>query len=513
MTKQRFFLITVFIIFIIGILPILSMVIDTFITQEAKFTLSYYIKFIKTSSLIKSFQNSILLSLVVTLFSTFFGVILGIIVGKTDISFKKIYIATLLIPLIIPPYILAFGWFELLGRDGVLGELLFGFFGTSFVLFSIYLPIPMLLTIFFLNQIDPKLEEAGRLVVGWSGVLRYITTPLITPAIIISSILIFILSFGEISVANFLRYDIISLESFVQFSAFYDFKMAIVSAMPLILISLIIVFMERFFINKNIYKFNSYQKIEYIKLGKYQKKITFLVSIFVTTIVIIPLSAIIIKSFSLSSFIIAFNKALEPLLRSIFYASIGATILMIFGFLNGYIIKNRVFRWWKLWDSSIILLFALPSSAIGIALILFWNKSYTNFIYSTPIIVIFGYLIKYLALSTKIIEIKLFQIPNSLVQSAQMVGAKWYQILYFIIMPLSKDILIISWIIGFIFCLRETTITMLLYPAGSDTLPIYIITQMANGKPEIIASLSLIMIITTLLPLAIWGIFNRGKLR
>jgi iron(III) transport system permease protein len=105
-----------------------------------------------------------------------------------------------------------------------------------------------------------------------------------------------------------------------------------------------------------------------------------------------------------------------------------------------------------------------------------------------------GYFAKYLFLTTKIIEVKLSQIPKSLIESAQLTGASWWRVVWSIILPLSKKSLIIAWIIGFIFSLRETTITMLVYPSGSDTLPLYIFTQMANGEPEIIASLSLVMV-------------------
>ncbi len=507
MSRQTFFLITVLLIFIIGILPILSMIADTFIGKNG-FTISTYREFFQTDSLIKSFKNSFILSSLVAFFATFFGVILGIILGKTNLYLRKFFISILVIPLLIPPYILAFGWFQLLGRDGFFGELLFGFWGVSFVLFSIYLPIPILLSIFFLSQVNSSLEDAGRLVVGWRGVLKNITIPLISPAIILSFMLVFILSFGEVSVANFLRYDLISLESFIQFSAFYDFKMATVAATPLVLIALIILFIEQFFVNKNIFRFNSQQKIKYISLDRYHNMTLFFISIFVLIIVIIPLSTIFINALDLESFIIAINKAYLPLMRTLIYASIGATVLTIFGFLNGYIIENRVFKWWRLWDSSIIFLFAISSTVIGISLILFYNSTYTNFIYTTPIIIIFGYLVKYIALTTKITQTKLSQIPHSLTQSAQIVGAKWYQILYFILIPQSKKILIISWIIGFIFCMRENTITILVYPPGSDTLPIYIITQMANGKPEIVSALCVIMILATLFPFALFKRYN-----
>jgi len=62
--------------------------------------------------------------------------------------------------------------------------------------------------------------------------------------------------------------------------------------------------------------------------------------------------------------------------------------------------------------------------------------------------------------------------------------------------------------IGLIFSLRETTITMLVYPPGYETLPVYTMTQMANGDPKLIAALCLFMIAMVLLPLGIAGVWR-----
>jgi iron(III) transport system permease protein len=56
-------------------------------------------------------------------------------------------------------------------------------------------------------------------------------------------------------------------------------------------------------------------------------------------------------------------------------------------------------------------------------------------------------------------------------------------------------------LVGFIFTLRESSITQLVYPAGYETLPVYILTQMANGKTEIIASLCVILTLMMIVPL------------
>ena len=470
---------------IIGFLllsPILYMIIESLKTEQG-FSFYLYSKLLDIE-IWHSFRESLYLAFLVAISTTIIGISLAILLGKTTLRFTNFFLLIFIIPLLIPPYILAYSWFELIGRD----ELLFSFWGVAFILFWVYLPIPILLGKLFLEQIEPKLEESALLFSNWWRVLRYITLPLIAPAIVFSFLLVFILAFGEFSVANFFRYPIFPMESFTQFSAFYDFKMATVTAMPMVVIALVILIIESLFFSKNAFRFKSETKIKKIELGR--AKTPILLSIFVLILfIILPLSTLIVKT-DIDSFLIAIEKGYEPLIRSLIYASIGATVLTILGFLGAYMIG----KFWRGFESILLFSFIIPSSVIGIGLILFWNRPYTNFVYTTPLIIILGYFAKYLFLTTKIIEVKLSQIPKSLIESAQLTGASWWRVVWSIILPLSRKSLIIAWIIGFIFSLRETTITMLVYPAGSDTLPLYIFTQMANGEPEIIASLSLVMV-------------------
>jgi iron(III) transport system permease protein len=77
-----------------------------------------------------------------------------------------------------------------------------------------------------------------------------------------------------------------------------------------------------------------------------------------------------------------------------------------------------------------------------------------------------------------------------------------------IVLPLAKSGLITAWIIAYVFCLRDVSITMVVYPPGSDTLPVRIMTLMANGAPSLIAALCVILIAMTLLPVAVAALWR-----
>jgi iron(III) transport system permease protein len=140
---------------------------------------------------------------------------------------------------------------------------------------------------------------------------------------------------------------------------------------------------------------------------------------------------------------------------------------------------------------------------IGIGLISLWNTRWTNLVYGTPVIIIFGYLAKYTALTSRISLAQLARIPSSMEEAAQVAGAGWFRRIALIVAPLARRGLFACWIVGYIFSLRDTGITMTVYPPGHETLPVRIFTLMANGSPELIAALCIIMITATLAPAGI----------
>lgn len=498
------------IVVLLGLLPVLSMVTHTFYDTQQGFTLSHYKNLLTQASLGTSFLHSLTLALCVASLTTLLGTMLAILLAKTTLFFRSVWMLLLLIPLLIPPYILAYGWYTLVGRESMLGHLLFGFGGSAWVLFCVYLPIPVLLTMLFLRQINPRLEEAGLLFCSWHCVLWRITLPLIRPALYFSFLLVFILTISEFSVANFLHFDIFPMQSFIQFSAFYDFTSATIYAMPLVVIVLIFLAIVAKLLKQTPLTFKSYRHPLTFPLKSMQLPFQMTIILLLILIIGFPLFGLLGQS-SLADFVEAFIQAASPLTHSLVYATIGAFFLVAFGFLSALMLTYKQSKAWQILDFTLLFLFILSSTVLGIALILFWNTPYTNFIYTTPLIILIGYLSKYLFLSTKIIAMKLSQIPASLLEMAALTGATWREIVLHIILPLAKEALLISGVIGFIFILRESTITMLVAPAGTSTLPLYILTQMANGQPSTIASLCLLMILVVLMPLGILVYYFKRK--
>jgi len=523
MAKRLFLSSVVLLLCIIGLLPLLFMFVES-LHSNGHFTIEAYRALWRSPHQWELMKHSMILSSAVTVVTTLVGVPLGLLLGKSDLPFRKFFTLLFTLPLLIPPYIMAVSWFDLLGREGLLRSpggvsvmetipsLLSGLYGSIFVLSSIFLPIPILFTLLFLKSIDPRLEEAGRVVSGWYGVLRSITIPLILPGVMLSALLVFLLSFAEFSVPAFLRFDVYPLESFTQFTAFYNFKAATAAAMPLVLVALLLLLGEARFLKGHTYRLRPSSRTESlppIPLKCCRPWILLTVSALGALLVLVPFAALLVQAGGPEIYLEAMNRAGESLLRSLMYAVTGATLLTLFGFFTGYLIETKALPLWRSVDSLTLFLFALPGTVIGIGLIHLWNTPWTNIIYGTPVIIMLGYLAKYTALGSRITVRQLAQISPSMEEAAQVAGAGWFRRMIFIVMPLAKHGLITAWLVSYLFVMRDTEVTMLVHPAGGETLPIRILTLMANGSPELIAALCIIMTAATLLPVATVWMFTR----
>lgn len=517
MTKRAILISAAIVLAVVGLLPLLVMVLRS-VTVNGHLSLAAYKNLLASRGEWILLRHSFVLSSLTALLTTVIGMPLGILLAKTDLPFRRIFAVLFTVPLLVPPYIMAVSWSVLLGREGLLARFLgrsaaeaasgwfFGLEGCVLVLFSVFLPVVMLLTMTFLKTINPRLEEAGKTVSSWIGVLRGITVPMILPGVLLASILVFLLTLGEFGVPAFLRYNVFPVEIFTQFSAFYDFGTATATAMPLAVITFLVLLVERIFLRKKTYAVklaSGADRITVIRLGRKRNSYLVLVGGLCLFVVVVPLLVLLVQSMSFDAYTEAISRSGDSLVRSLTYAAVGASALSVLGFFCGYLIHTKAMPFWRSLDSVTIFLFALPSTLIGIGLVLLWNRPSMNFIYATPIIIIFGYIARYTVLTSRITISALTQIPYSMEEAAQVVGAGWFRRTALITVPLAKRGLLAGWLVGYIFCFRDTGISMMVYPPGHDTFGVRILTLMANGPADLVAALCVIMIIAALLPLGV----------
>src|SRR5437773_4312607 len=285
---------------IAGLAPIAAIAFESF-RYNGHFSLNYYRELISSARFWPLFGNSIRLALATAAVCGLIGVPAGILFAKSDLPLRSGFMWLLAVPFVLPPYFVALGWARVVARIGQgASDWLFGFGGCVLVLSSVFLPIILLLTFASASNVDRRLEEAALLVSGWPGVLRRVTLPLSAPGMVFSLVLVFLLAMGELSVPSFLRYPVLPVLSFTQFTASYNFGSATAAAVPLAAIAFVGVLVESAFLRDRDYRFQSTGQTLFISLSRMRSGLAAVIAALCFALVILPLAALFGDAFSLA---------------------------------------------------------------------------------------------------------------------------------------------------------------------------------------------------------------------
>ncbi len=510
------------IMLVVGVVPVAWMIVSTLAEAgRADFRV-----LVLTGRQWHLLGNTVLLGALVVLCTTIVGTPLGFLLAKTDIPWKRLLTLLLMVPLFLPPYLLALAWFYVLGKQGLLaavlgprlGEVgsawLFSLAGTVCVLTLAFYPVTMVLVATFVKAIDPAAEDAARLLLPWPMVLVRIDLPLILPGIVLGALFTFILSIAELGVPLFLRYDVFTVQVFTQFAAFYDARAAVLLSLPLLLVLVALLVVERSTLRERFFAIAGGRAREgaLVPLGRLRPLSGGLVGLFACLAVLCPVGALLVTSRSLASYFAALHGSGRSILNSLVDATLGATAITVLGFLLAYHIERSGRRRRSGLDTLLMLLFTLPGTVLGISLILCWNRAATAWLSRSLLMIVCGYIAKYLVLATRLQGLALHQVPRSYEEAARLAQVPWGTEVLGIHVPTLKQALVASWLLAFLFCLRDLDTTMTIYPPGQETLPVRVYTLMANSPEPVVAALALLLVLLTLAALtALIGLWSRAS--
>ena len=186
------------------VLPLVSSLLPT-VFPESSFSLQLYIDFFKDSYFMAVLGRTLSISLIVTIFCAVLGLPAAYVISGVSKKWRGILIALTLFPLLTNSVIRSFAWITILGKNGVINNLLMMFSvinepmsllytDFSIIIGSVYLFLPtMIMTLVgVLENIDDDLLEAAA-TLGLSPLKGFfkIILPLSLPGMIVGSILVF----------------------------------------------------------------------------------------------------------------------------------------------------------------------------------------------------------------------------------------------------------------------------------------------------------------------------------
>lgn len=433
------------------------------------------------------------------------GLALGSIKGKV-LSWRLLFF----LPLAVPPYLAASCWTALLGKNGVVPEFFGGeqagllnpFWGSAMVLGFCYFPVVVYIIMSGMRGLGRQFEEAAMLVMSDGKVVGRIILPLLKQHIITGFLFVFLLSATNYSVPALLGYKTLTIKIYTYFALFQNISGAFYLAMPLLLVSIIVVgLLERCMGGGHVFSMDRHYQGSSLPLlrGSWYQVCTTVPVVLVT---LAPIIYLLVRAGSAEVIEASYGQVRETLYSTMWLTMIGSLAISLLAFPTGYLLDRIPFFRLKTVRGIFLLPFALPSILLAAGLILVWNRPWLQWGYDSAFVLVLLWGVKFLPLAQRIVADHINQVPRQLEEAAQVCGLSWIQGVRRIVWPLSRGGFLVTWAVVYIFCLAELGGTLLVIPPGVDSLPIRLYNIMHYGASSLVAGIGLIILLMAVVPLA-----------
>lgn len=532
-------------------LPLIALIVSSFRVLDvlgfgSEWGLGNYREMARVSIIRAAFLNTFAISTGATILATLVGVSLAWLNARTNCPWREKLELLNLIPYFLSPFVGAIAWHNLASPQvGLLNNLARWLFGTTGHIFNVdniwgviwvtaifHVPLVYLFVVGSLRRMDPSLEDSAR--TTGAGLLRTtltVTLPLVAPAILAGMIITFVTSAGEFGVPFKLGapygWPTFTTQIFT-YAAGDDanYQMGATMSMTLGVLTAFLVWIQRRIILPREYTTVTGKgfRPNIIDLGSWKWAALACNLGYLFVAVLLPLSALFLVSlhkvwqgYLIPSQMTLWNyetilffwrpesiqAATNGIGNSFILAFSGATIATILAIAMSYMIHRTKGLGSTVLDFLCVIPIGFPGIVLAIGVLIIYIQTP---IYGTLWILLLGYITRFFPYGQRNISSILLAISEELDQSSRMAGASWLTTLRRITIPLLKPGIFAGWVLLFIIFLRELSISIILYTAGTETLSvgIYYLQEFENE-----ALTSTLGVIQTLVLLICVYIFRR----
>jgi iron(III) transport system permease protein len=460
--------------------------------------------------------NTALLGLGTALLATAIGAPMGFALARISLRRRALLRLALAAPVLLPPYIVGLAWTYLGSSTGWLSALspreflsawTYGLPAAILVLSLVFYPVSMLATEVAMRHLDGRLEEAALVVAPRRRVLRRITLPLAAPGVFAAALMIFVLSVSEFGVPGLLQVRVYTTEVFTAFAAHYDFSRAVVLSAPLLLLCAMAAIVAAALLGDRLVasRWSSGARPVLFDEGRRSATVAAIVILFVA--LVLPLAILLGEAVGARSLGAVLAGSRGAMVNSLLLATIGATAVVTVAVWLGYARTRSGGRLGQGVDVLFVVLFAVPSTIVGVGLIGLWNRPGPfGAVYGTDAMLVLGYLARFIPITALALAATTRYVPVSHEEAAAVSGAGWLRTMSHIVLPQVRFGLAAAWVIAFVLVFGELGVSVLVAPPGEATLPIRVYTIIANTPSSHVAALALLQTAVILVPLAALGV-------
>jgi iron(III) transport system permease protein len=486
--------------------------------------------------------NTLVTSLGAAGFALVLGAPLALLLFRTDLPFRGAFAVLFTLPSAIPPFIWGMGWISLASpRAGYLNRLLgegvlniYGAGGIAFVEGLSGLPLVLLAGAAALRRVDPALEEAAR-VCGASPLraLLAATVPLTMPSLLSGAVMVFLMAVSAFGVPYILgvsatpptRVLTTRIYELVLLGGEGSLARAVVLATVLLLLTPVALWATWALGRSGRVRLSAGKGVSPrpFPLGRARMAATVAVGMVALLLVLLPLGAVALTSVQRSfgaaltwesltlknwSGVLFEARTLKALGQSLWLAAVAGLLVCGFG-LASAVLQRQFRRLGAGIEALAVWPYAVPGTVLAIALLIAFSRelrfilldriAFVLALAHTPWLLLVAYAGKYLALGTRNSSEALAQVDPSLAEAARVSGAGPLRAFIDAPLPLLRPALFAAFVLAFLSCATEITMSVLLVPAGSQVLGTLLFELQSYADPAAASVLACAFVVLVLL--------------
>ena len=535
------------ILFAYVIFPFYSTFLQSF-AGENRF--ANYAKFfsLDSSANLEALWNSFYISVFSVICCAVVGITMAFLLERYEFPGRRLLSVLVLVPMALPPLVGVLSFTFLYGESGIFPRFfqqLFSLDEVPFALKGIWGVVVVhtftMYTYFYLTAsaaikgLDPSLEEAATsLGASRIYVWRKVILPMLTPSIIASSLLVFM-----VSMASYTAPLMFGVERTMTMQIYLartngNLDMASTQSTILSIVSILFLFIMRWYQNRrnyqNLSKGISVHRSEVT--SKPLKYISIFLSFLGTLILILPILVLVLISFSKdgawtvqilpTEYTLDHYKALftdertwRPIWNSLQMGAVATVGNILFGVAAAYAMIRLSFKGKALLDVLIMIPWALPGTVVAVNLIAAFSTenvfAFNQVLIGTFWILPLAYFVRHLPLVFRSTSASLMQLDQSIEEAARSLGASWWYTFKKIVLPLILSGIIAGTLLALVQSIGEFVASILLYSTSTIPLSVAIFQKLYAFKFGTACAYGVLQIVLILVVLLISEKLSKGS--
>lgn len=464
---------------------------------------------------LEALWTSIYISVLSVITSGIVGVTMAFLLERYDFPGRNILSVLALVPMALPPLIGVLSFTFLYGESGIFPRAmkeLFGLAEVPFALKGIWGVVVVhtftMYTYFFMTALaaikglDPSLEEAAAsLGAGRLTVWRRVILPMLTPALVASSLLVFMISMASYTAPLIFGIDRTMTMQIYLSRTNGDLDMAATQSTILSIVSVAFLLLMRWYQGarnyQNLSKGVSVHRTEIkSKTGRYVSMVLAFVGM---VILLLPILVLVLISFSVDGTwtvqilpptytlehykdLFTDKKTWRPIMNSLQLSGIATIGIVLFGVAAAYAMVRLRFRGKTLLDTLIMLPWALPGTVVAVNLIAAFSEptvfSLNQVLIGTFWIIPLAYFVRHLPLVFRSTSATLMQMDPSVEEAARNLGATWWYSFRRVVAPMAFGGILAGTLLAFVQCIGEFVASILIFTPKTMPLSVAIFQRM-----------------------------------